>query len=334
MKIRIRAFTQVVSLVLVVGPLWATEVPNAQVYINELNCRPLGMSETVELYNAGSDSADVSGWTIQGSKGSYVIPSPSLIPPGGYVTFLVGDIQGERGGVTGLIDLVLDEPLLARTSVDEVSYGEDGSAPLPPEGMSLTRAPDGSAGTPPIPDPDFDGLVWSADLAPTFGLENNVPEPQMGSGVVINEIDFSNVGTGDLVELYNPDAVPVYLDGWFLINGDNVQFLNGSIPPGGFQIILTDPTFELEEIGLLYLFQADGTRIDQIGFHDGPDLEEGECFGRCPDGAEPFLGYTYLTSGGGETFFPMPCSLGQSNEPCGVTPPARVTWGRLKRHFD
>ncbi len=304
------------------------------VYLNELEMRPLGLSERVELYNAGTDTADVSGWTIQGSKSSYVIPTPTLIAPGQYIALQVGDLQGERGGVTGLIDLVLDGELLARTTVDEVSYGEEGSAPLPPEGMSLARAPDASAGTPPPPGPATDGLVWTIDTTPTFGELNDAPVPEMGSSGVINEFDASHVGAGDLVELYNPGPDEIHLYGWYLINGDSLDPLSGFIPPGGFYLQVTSAGFELEEIGLLYLFRSDGTRVDQLGFHDAPELGSGECLGRCPDGAEPYLGYSYATSGGGVTFLPMPCSPGESNEPCGPTPATSVTWGRLKRLFE
>lgn len=322
-----------VAFALLAGGTLAVAQASA-VYLNELEMRPSGLSERAELYNAGTDTADVSGWTIQGSQGSYVIPTPTLIAPGEYIVLQVGDIQGERGGVTGLIDLVLDGELLARSTVDEVSYGEEGSAPLPPEGMSLARAPDASAGTPPPPDPATDGLVWTIATTPSFGGINEVPVPAMGSTVVINEFDASPVGAGDRVELYNPGPDAVLLDGGYLINGDGLEPLFGLVPPGGFWVVITSSGFELEQIGLLYLFQADGARIDQLGFHDAPDLDPGECLGRCPDGAEPYLGYTYDTSGGGVTFLPMPCSIGESNEPCGPTPATSVTWGRLKRAFE
>lgn len=301
----------------------------ANVYINELITRPLGASEEVELYNAGPGSIDVGGWIIRGSKASYTIPGPEIIPDGGYAALIVGDIQGERGGVTTLIETVGD----GRVPVgqDSVYYGQAGSAPLPPAGTSLARAPDAALGTPPAPNPATDGLVWTIALFPTFGAVNVVPAPQMGSSILINEFHPGTAGGGDEVEFYNPSGSAVDIEGYYLVNGAAVMFLSGIVPAGGFLTITTGAGFDLEEVGLLYLFQSNEVRIDQLGFHDAPALGAGECYGRCCDGAPPYLGYDYLSSGGGDSFRPIECSLGSSNNPaCGTSPTERTTWGSLK----
>lgn len=305
----------------------------AEVFLNELTIRPAGMSESVELYNAGADTV-IAGWTIQGNQGTFVVPSPGFIPQGGYVTYSVGDIQYERGGLTSLIDLVGTGKSVTRTVRDAVSYGQSGSAPLPPAGMSLCRAPDASAGTPPPPDPFLDGLVWTIDPTPTFDSENDAPPPLPGQSVRLNELDPGLPGGGDSFELFNPLGAPTNLAGWFLINGDGIQILNGIVPAGGFLLLATIPGFDLEEVGLLYLFQPDGVRVDQLGFHDAPELGETECYARCPDGAPPYLGFNYVTSGGGDTFVPRTCTLGESNaRACGETPVENLRWGGLKTRF-
>lgn len=184
---------------LVLSLVWAFPV-RAGVYINEVSLQPVGSSQTVELYNSGPGGIDVGGWEIRGSKGAYIIPAPEPIPAGGYVVLSVGNICSERGGVMALIDLVASNSPAA----DAVNYGQRGSAPLPPAGTSLARAPDASAGPPPAPDPAGDGLVWTIDLTPTFGGINDAPTPNPGSSAALNELDPRPIGGGDSVELYNP----------------------------------------------------------------------------------------------------------------------------------
>ncbi len=308
-------------------------VPGARaaVYLNELTIRPVGVSETVELYNSGPGVVDVTGWKIRGNKGSYVIPPPGLIADGGRLVLSVGDIQDERGGVTSLIDLVPGSGLLP-TGRDSVHYGTRGSAPLPPTGTSLARAPDAALGTPPPPHPDHDGLVWTIDFSPTFGNVNDAPVPQMGAPVLLNELDPTPPGQ-DRLELYNPTGADVSVTNWKLVNGASWQTLSGSVPAGGFLVVTTG--FDLDEVGLAYLFRQDQTRVDQLGFHDAPPLGDGYSYGRCPDGAPPYLGYDFVTSGGWSSFFVLPATFGGPNGPCvpGGIEEVPKTWGRVKHRF-
>lgn len=310
----LRAVTAALALALALAlSLGAVPARGAHVYLNELTMRPQGVNETVELHNSELSPVDVGGWKIRGDKGTYVIPSPQIIPGGGYVALNVGDIQPERGGVTALIETIRGGGWRSDVGRDSVYYGQSGSAPLPPEGMSLARAPDAALGTPPVPDPGTDGLVWTIALAPTFGYENLSPEPLLGGSLLINEFHPGVLGGGDPIEFYNPTPGDIDLWGWYLINGATIMFLAGVVPAGGFFVAVTDPGFDLEEVGLIYLFQADEVRVDQIGFHDAPELGPTECYGRCPDGAPPYLGYDYMSSGGGVSFHLLECSIGGSN---------------------
>jgi hypothetical protein len=197
---------------------------------------------------------------------------------------------------------------------DGVSYGGQGSAPVPPAGMTLARVPDASNGTPPPPDSANDGLVWTIDPTHTFGLPNDAPPPAFPSFHYINELDPSPVGGNDLVELYNWTADPVDVNGWFLVGGDSTVAVTGVIPAGDFLTLLTGPGVDLETSGVIYLFDADEARIDQLGFHDAPALGLGECYGRCPDGGDDFyLGYDYESSGGNHALLPLTCSPGCTN---------------------
>lgn len=310
----------------------------AAVYLNEMTVRPAGMSEDVELYNSGPD-IDLGGWVIEADKGSYTIPPGTPAPGGGYVVLSVGDIMLERGGVTTLIDVVKDGEGGGgggRAVVDEVSYGTDGSAPLPPAGTSLARAPDASFGAPPPPDPATDGMVWTIDFSPTFGGANDPPLPAPGALVVFNELDPAPPHGEDLIELFNPAPVPVSINGWMVVNGDAAFLLNGLVPPGGFWVVTTPPGFDLDEEGLVYLFDAGGVRLDQLGFHDLPPLPPEATLQRCPNGAGPYLGYDGLTSGAGETLLVLLSSLGATNcDPAGLPDGGSesTTWGRLRLRY-
>jgi len=311
----------------------------ASVYLNELSTGPV---QRVELYNAGPGDVDVGGWTIQSNLGEYTIPSPSPMAPGSYLDLLVGDIQDYRGGITSLIDIVPTPSdgsgQRRRAGRDSVFYGQEGSAPAPPPGASLARAPDASAGPPPPPDPATDGLVWTIDFSPTWGQPNDAPQPLPGSGVVLNEMDPQPEGGGDLLELYNPTADHVELEGWLLVNGVAVQTLNGFLPPHGYTVVVTEPSFDLAAISEVYLFDPGLTRVDQLGFWDAPPLAPGMCLARCPDGAPPYLGYSYPTSGGGVSFLPAICTFESPNcDPTAVGGDHEYeqtgSWGRVKQIY-
>jgi hypothetical protein len=309
----------------------------AAIYLNEVTVGPVGASDTVELYNSGP-ATDVTGWRVVGTKGTYTYPAGSVVPAGGYLPKPVGDILHEGGGVTSLIDVVKDG---RRAVVDEVSYGTAGSAPLPPQGTSLARAPDASAGVPPAPDPATDGLVWTISFTPTLGGINDAPPPELGGPVVLNEFDPAPIGGGDPVEVVNRTDVPVNLSGWRVVNGDAWVPVFGIVPPHGVMLLSLGSGFDLETEGLIYLFRGDGARVDQLGFHDAPNLQPGNCFQRCPDGSPPYLGYNYAASGGSVTLTQGPCTLGAINcnptsvpEPNVPAPKYEITsWGRIRVRF-
>lgn len=306
------------------------------VYLNELTVKG---PEMLELYNAGPDSAVIGGWEIE-ETGTFTIPAGTTMAPESYLVFTdLGGILNDFGGQVTMLDLL-------NAVQDGVSYGQVGAAPLPqpgtmlalpgPSPVSLARAPDASAGTPPPPDPLQDGLVWTLDLSPTFGAINDAPEPQLGGRIVLNEIDPKPAHGQDLIELFNLTPVPVLVDGWFLTNGEQLMFLNGIVPPDGFFVIVTDPGFDAEVDGLLYLFDSSGVRVDQLGFWDAPPLGAIECYARCPDGAGPNTGFDWMTSGGDVTFLVLPCTLGATNSPggqCLPTPISSKGWGALKAMY-
>ncbi|WP_434425916.1 lamin tail domain-containing protein [Nannocystis pusilla] len=135
-----------------------------QVAINEIEA----VDDRVELYNAGAESVDLSGWilTDRFGDGAYdpKIDTEELtfrpgteVAPGGYLVVLKGDLAGQHPfGLSSDGDSVT----LMRadlTPVDHVTYG-----PAQAE-ISFCSLPDGPGG------------AWTADCKPTFGAANAAP---------------------------------------------------------------------------------------------------------------------------------------------------------------
>lgn len=316
----------------------------ATVLLNEASIQG---PEQVELYNFGPAPVNVDGWTIQGDGGAQVIGGVGLLNPGAYVIVAIAvDQFGDNGGFVELLDGALDDR-------DGVTYGNLGSAPLPPESTpfgragpaSLARTPDGSSYTSVPPNsPASDGTFWSIDFTPTFGSANDAPTPLLGSSIILNEVDPKPVGGGDFVELFNPGGLGVSLGGWMLTNGRDLMTLSAVafVPAGGFYTATTPVGFDVEETDLLYLFSADSVRVDQLGFdvpvvRSGPPLDTCLCYARFTDGTGPNLGYDWPTSGGFATLWTLECTLDASNVFIRECDPTSVgasvgdsTWGRIK----
>ncbi len=285
---------------LVLGFLCACRADAAgKVFLNEVGV--IG-NEGFELYNLGPDPVDISGWSVQGSDGSYTFPSGTIINPGVYLSVGTPPIHDDIGGEIFLIDSGGGEQ-------DGVQYGQQGSAPLAQGGASLARAPDGSANPP--RDPVDDAPFWTVDFSPTPGGRNDAPVPILGGIVEINEVNDDPPET-DVVEFYNETALldPISLVGWRLSDGHTAAMLTGVVQ-GGDVLALSLGT-DIEITRLAYLFTNTGVRVDQVGLAGAP-LADMPCIGRCPDGAGPNKGYDYETSGGGATWIPMTCSPGQRN---------------------
>jgi hypothetical protein len=233
---------------------------------------------------------------------------------------------------------------------DRVSWGQQGSAPLPVSALlflgnpeaSLARAPDARTTTPPPSTPETDGLYWNIDPTPTFGTVNDATDAKLGTSLLINEVSLN--GATDFVELYNPLPTAVSIDGWRLTNGIIAQTLFGQVTSGGFLNIPLSSTLDIDDTLLIYLYDRDWVRLDQLGllgapFADGGGDESGggeDCFARIPDGAGPSLGFDWPSSGGDVTLFHVICTLGGSNNPVSGIPEMpheEGSWGTLKARW-
>ncbi|MEZ5063221.1 MAG: hypothetical protein R3B81_00715 [bacterium] len=302
----------------------------ADVLLNEFGRTGAGAS-TVELYNALPDTVDLTGWFLRNQDGLEVALSGS-IAPGEHQTTSTGNLVVEGGQIE-----LYDGTLLQR---DEVSFGDQGGAPLPPPGaFSCARSPDGT-------DTDDDAADWNLDSTPTFGATNDHLPANLGfSNVAINEVGRSAFAFGRLacptprIELHNKGVTPVNLNGWFLTDGRQVVPLSGPLPANGF-VVVTDfpPLFCFEETHVLYLFGPAGRRFDQVGVL-GSSLPPGsleDSWQRVPDGSGPYDGYDYATSGGSVTWVIRTSTFGQPNGSGPITDAPELdteTWGRLKAGY-
>ena len=193
------------------------------VIINEFMAKG---SEWIELYNTQDYDIPLYGWILCDDDGT-VDSLSGIIQAGGYhlhnnsTTWL-----GNNGDVIYLISPSGD-------TVDQVGFGNAGGAPVGAEvsgGFASTaRAPD-AANT------GDDAQDFTMDFTPTPGAANDAPAPQLGSGLVINEVDaYVPNGDPDYIEIYNPSEDSVDLDGWIISDGDEIDTLSlgVKVPPEG-----------------------------------------------------------------------------------------------------
>jgi hypothetical protein len=289
----------------------------AAVRINEFERQ--SASHTVEIFNTGPGSEDLTGWILRNGLGDTIVLS-GMISSGGFRSFAKAGFVLESGQLE-LVDGALP--------IDIVSYGYDGGAPLPPlvTGYSCARHTDGVS-TGDLADD------WTIDFTSTFGATNNPPPPDLGGRpVTMNEIGRDPAGpvpfrtalacsVAPAVELYNSGGVSQSVSGWILTDGRDIQTLVGSILPGGFLVVTAFPAnFCLESTRVIYLFDNLGVRVDQWGVSPSTIFSSAVSWQRTPNGAGPHDGYNYVTSGGGTSMFVLSETFGSSNPPA---PPGGV----------
>ena len=315
----------------VLGFLAGSGSVQADVLINEF-LRSGGVHQ-VELYNAGADTVDVTGWTIVNGDSSLGYTLSGVIPPNDYLSRTVPGLVLD-GGQIELFD--------GTTSKDHVAYGDEGGAPAPPivGNYSCGRSPNGI-------DTGDHASDWNLDSSQTLGAANDHASADLGSEILINELGRTagatrgGCGVQPTFELYNPFLFDVVLAGWLVSDGRKVLSLFGPIDPMEFRVFVDDGcTLDFEATGVLYLFDPFGARVDQVGTRGAslpPILDNHQSFQRVPDGAFPFGpydGYDYVTTGGSLVWVIKPETFGFTNGTGPVTSAGREvdhsTWGRLK----
>ncbi|MGA9597137.1 MAG: lamin tail domain-containing protein [Acidimicrobiia bacterium] len=209
--------------------------PHYDIVITEIMQNPSmvwdSVGEWFEVYNAGSSSVDLSGWTITDElNNKHVISGPLIIEPGAYLVFGRNTNSSVNGGVavdygTGT-DIFLfnssDRLVLldaAGNEVDRVAW-DDGATFPDPNGASMSLAATGNDNSV--------GANWCTSTT-VFG-DGDLGTPggpntcATGTKVVITEI-MQNPNAvpdsrGDWFEIYNPNDSAVDLSGWTIKDDD------------------------------------------------------------------------------------------------------------------
>jgi hypothetical protein len=281
-------------------PVWLSEV--APVNVAGPRDAAGQLDPWVELFNSGSEAADLSGWLLTDDvtqPGRWTFPPGTTLSPGAYrLVWLDGDVS--QSTATELhasfrLDPSQGSVLLGRPSggevqwIDYLVYG--GLNP----GESYGRIP---------PDAPASGRAFHF---PTPAAANNPARKPVV--VTINEWMASNTSTlpdpadgnfDDWFELYNPDDELADLSGYTLTGNlsspaDYVIPDGVLVAPHGFLRVWADQqpgqtrvggdlhvSFKLSAKGdSIGLFTPEGTRVDAVTFGaQKPDVSQG----RLPDG--------------------------------------------------
>jgi CotH protein/lamin tail-like protein len=196
------------------------------VVINEvLTHTDLPLSDSIELYNTGTQTVDLEGWFLSDSSGNlkFEIPAGTTLDAGDYIVFDETDfnpsggvdpddfaLNSAHGESVWLVAVDGGELFLA----DHVEFGAASNA------VSFGRWPNES------------GMLYPmASL--TLGSANS--GPREGS-VVISEIMYNSgedyqMDDLEYVEVYNTTDAPIDLGGWRLRGGVDYDFSAGTVLP-------------------------------------------------------------------------------------------------------
>ncbi len=265
-----------------------------------------GEDEAVEIYNPTQRQFALDDWMIImitiDDADTVVIDSGVTITAGEYkvvdYTITPGVFLPDDGAI---IKLSMPDGM----TIDSVGYGYMGGAPAPPIEWSTAL--------------DINNIgSWaerfSVDATPTLGSANDLPTADLGNtAVVLNEV-YPLEGEGDaFIELYNVTSQPVDISGWQVLAGTDYQ-----VPPdvtinGNGYFVLWENDFPMgfglqPEGDNVYLMDADGVRLDQMGYWFG--WVGDSSWSVIPDGDRNlFEGYDLVTSPDFERAVPTPNGL-------------------------
>ncbi len=262
----------------------STGEPVAIIKINEVYSKgTVENPDWVELYNASAFEANIGGYKIydsggqSGSKPKMEIPAGTTIAANSWYVIVV-DVDTETGfGLSSGGEEVWLENA-AGSIIDDVIF------PAMEDGQSYGRYPDG--------DDNMQVLY-----VPTPGAMNDNSMPPAAGMAVMNEVYSRGTAENpDWVELYNNGETAVDLTGYKIYDsgGQSGSKPKKAIPdgttlePGAFYVIVVDDDdpsgFGLSSGGEKVWFEnAEGMVVDSVEF---PAMEEGQSYGRYPDGSE------------------------------------------------
>jgi len=274
--------------------------PTGPVVINEvmaenLSAVPNGSTypDWIEIRNAGGSPVSLTGWSLSddGNARKFVFPS-ATIPANGYLVVWCDSTTNTTPGLhTGFALGRNGESIFlynaSTVRVDSVTFG------LQMPNYSVGRIAN----------------AWRL-TTPTPNAANSIAALGASSTLVINEwLANAAPGGSDWIELYNPSANPVSLDGIYLGNDDTIfQFSALSfIAPGGFAQIFADELAGADHVdfklaadaGFIVLYDEAGEERDRVSYGS---QAEGVSQGRLPDGSGNIVSFPISPSPGASNY--------------------------------
>ncbi|UCE38197.1 MAG: PKD domain-containing protein [Thermoplasmata archaeon] len=245
----------------------------------------------IEVYNDGLEPTNVATFSFTVDGGSSWLTgswNKDPIPTYEYGIFSVtGGTIGKEGDTIGLYK---DGAL-----VDEIAFGQEGTAPDPLKGESVARRFDDNLIC------YSDDWLRNASSGPTWGNKNNVRFINSSSILILNEIMFNpNTQVEGFVELYLKGG-SLDISGYKIV-GDTVYII-----PDGIVLMSSEPYFyltyemnttffdALESSGdNIYLYKNTGDLLDMAGWSS--QHIQGKTMSRVPNGNGTSDGFDDTTS--------------------------------------
>jgi len=245
--------------------------------INEFVVTPTD-EEAVEVYNGTEAPVSVSGWTLHvltNDEKTWTLPDEE-VAAGGFLVLKADNLTAVDGDGALLPNAGASLWLTdgEGTEVDKVLYGTDGPVPGPIYATSTARVTDGL-------DTGDGAADFNWDPTPTVGAPNDVPGVALGSvPLYFSEIFMDkDDDDADFVEALLGGDANLDVTGWTFVvsgagKGDDFLIEDALIMEPGFWW-LPEADFpeyaKLDARGFLYLFDADGKRVFQMGWTDLPE---------------------------------------------------------------
>jgi hypothetical protein len=270
--------------------------------INEILTYSTNASDWVELFNTGSASIDLSGWSLEepGNSNRFVFPIRSAIGAG---AFLVIDCDKGTGteGLHAPFALDSDSETLVLRNPAGATVDTFRSGPVPHEYS----------------------IGWIDDrvelTTPTRGAANLAAILGTGDKLSINEwLANSGLEQDDWLEIYNADpSLPVSVRDLFLSTTNGTFEITAPvfIAPGGFVWLIADENPGPNHLdlklsasgGRIALLERSGSAINSVSY--GPQTD-GISQGRLPDGSDNIVSFPISPTPGKQNSLSFPVSVG------------------------
>ncbi len=242
----------------------------ARVVINEVESNGGVPGDWVELFNAGTATADLSGWIFKDNDDThgYAIPAGTTLAVGAHMTLEEAAFGFGLGGADSA-------RLFDRSGAIVDSYSWTTHAVT-----TYGRCPTGSG-------------PLRTNTTVTKGAVNDCSVT-----VRINEVESSGGTPGDWAELFNPGPIAVDLSGWIFRDNDDTHAYvipAGTTLTAGGYLSLEEAAFGfgLGAADSARLYDASGALVDSYAW----TTHAVTTYGRCPNGTGAFRATNSSTKG-------------------------------------